>query len=100
VLSDRDQQLLAVIGQGLAEEDPALAQQLGHRSAPGPTGGRRGSRWPGVLTGVLAGVVAPVVVLATMPTLPAVLIVIVLALVGRVAAMCTVDDFGRGPRRS
>jgi hypothetical protein len=36
--------------------------------------------------------VAPVVVLVTVPALPAVMIVIVLALLGRVVAMCGADD--------
>jgi DUF3040 family protein len=89
VLSDRDQQALAAIERRLVAQDPALAERLGHR--------RRGPRWPGVVGGVLAGVVAPVIVLATVPTLPAAVIVIVLALVGRVAAMGGADD---APRRS
>jgi hypothetical protein len=89
VLSDRDQQALAAIERRLVAQDPALAARFGHR--------RRGPRWPGVVGGVLAGVVAPLVVLVTVPTLPAVVIVIVLALVGRVAAMGGADD---APRQS
>jgi hypothetical protein len=91
VLSDRDRQVLAAMERSLAAQD--LAQETHpDLDTPGPARDRRGSRWAGVVGGVLAGVVAPVVVLATVPAIPAVLIVIVLALVGRVVAMCAVDD--------
>ena len=90
VLSDRDRQVLAAMERSLAAHHLAPEPPLEGRDAPARR--HRGSRWVGVVGGVLAGVVAPLVVLATVPTLPAVMIVIVLALVGRVVAMCAVDD--------
>ncbi|MFC5063347.1 DUF3040 domain-containing protein [Actinomycetospora atypica] len=95
MLSDRDRQVLAAMERALAAQDLAPEPPLDEREAPHPSRSRHDSRWVGVAAGVLAGVVAPVVVLATVPTLPAVLIVIVLALVGRVVAMCGVDDGSR-----
>ena len=93
MLSDRDLQVLAAMERSLAAQDLAPEPPLGLTGdAPGQDSDRRSARWVGVVGGVLAGVVAPVVVLATVPTLPAVVIVIVLALVGRVVAMCAVDD--------
>jgi hypothetical protein len=87
--------VLAAMERSLAAQDLAPEPPLRDGAAPDPARGRYGSRWVGVVGGVVVGVVAPVVVLATVPTLPAVLIVIVLALVGRVVAMCAVDDRSR-----
>jgi predicted lipid-binding transport protein (Tim44 family) len=92
VLSEWDRQVLAAMERSLAAQDPAPAARVDDRAAPGPARRRRGSRWAGVVGGVLAGLVAPVVVLVTVPALPAVMIVIVLALLGRVVAMCGADD--------
>lgn len=92
MLSDRDRQVLDAMERSLAAQDLTPEPPLDGREAVRPPRSRHDSRWVGLVAGVLAGVVGPVVVLVTVPTLPAVLIVIVLALVGRVVAMCGLDD--------
>lgn len=95
MLSDRDRQVLAAMERSLTAQDLAPERPLDSPEPPHARRSRHDSRWVGVVAGVLAGVVVPVIVLATVPTLPAVLIVIVLALVGRVVAMCGWDDGSR-----